>query len=1515
MENTEASLERFHPLVRDWFLERVGTPTGAQAQAWRLIAEGRHTLVSAPTGSGKTLTAFLWALNRLIEGEMETGRTRVLYVSPLKALNNDIHRNLKTPLRELSEYFAAAVQPFPEIRAATRSGDTDSSARRRMIHSPPEILITTPESFHLLLSSRSGRGILSTVETVILDEIHAAAGTKRGVLLIAAVERLARLAGEFQRIALSATAKPLDTIAQFVGGYQQTGGLREPRYEPREVAVAASEEQKRYDISVRAPQKENGADGYADDDFWEPYIHEFRKIIERNRSTLFFANSRRLCERIVSKLNEGAEEPVAYSHHGSLSRETREAVEARLKSGRLKAIVATSSLEMGIDIGALDETALIQSPHSISSAVQRIGRASHQVGQTSRASFFPTHGRDFIGAAVLARAAMEGAVEDTRPILCPLDILAQIIVSMTAMETWDIDALYHFLRTAHSYRRLEREPFDAVLNMLAGRYEETRIRELKPRVTIDRLQNSVSARPGAVQTLYMSGGAIPDRGYFHLRHIDTGARIGELDEEYVWEREVGSVFTLGAQSWKIERITNNDVLVSPSAGRSDDMPFWRSEKVNRDFHFSERIGRFLESAEERLSAAENALKEDGGNESADEAFPAELQAEYAMEPEAAEALAELLRRQRAAAGKLPSRRHLLVERVEAGVQGMPIEQTILHTLWGSRVNRPFALALEAAFEDAIGQRVETYAENDSVVLLSPFKMEAAELLSLVSAETAEELLRKRLEGSGFFGARFRECAGRALLVTRARIGQRMPLWMTRLRSKKLMESVKKYPDFPILLEAWRACLRDEFDMEALKLLLRELESGEIEWTEARTANGSPFAQTSAWRQISDHYMYAGDDPTGASSSNLRGDLLALVAFTPGLRPGAPRETIALLEEKLQRTAPGYAPDSARALADWAVDRGMIPLEEWRTLLSRIREETDIDADLLVAEAAERLARIRRLVVPLEQAEALSAALYPDAKEPLLPIADGLPPPEPPGLPLEEDPDNALVTALGNWAQFYGPFTESFARETLGAGRRRLHAALQTLLDDDALIAGQLVAGESERFLCDAQNFETLLRMARAAAVPSFEPLPFERIALFLAQTQGLTEPSSGDAGLFRAVRQLFAYPARADMWESEIFPARVTDYQPALLDALAQEQEDGLRWIGFEGRRAAFAYEDEIDLAQPDAAQPPASSNASDSPDDSSKSSAEAWFQDPRAKYSFSGLMMNSGLGLSDFTEALWSAVWSGRVAADTFAALRKGAESRFSVPGNAASKLQTGASGRFSLRRGGRSARTRVSPHPPGNWRLLPPPQPEIDLVAAEERRKERVRALLDRYGILFRELLKRELPHFQWAELFRTLRIMELSGEVLSGVFFHGIPGLQFISKPAFAALKAPMADDAVYWMSAADPASLCGLQLEAAKGMLPRRTADAHLSYRGSELALASRRQGKTLEIRVPPDDARLPLYFAPLKHLLTRRSRPLPRIHVEEINGAPARESPYVEPMRACFDVSVEYESVALHRRYG
>jgi ATP-dependent Lhr-like helicase len=1467
----------FHPLVERWFDQRVGMPTDLQKQAWPFIAKGENVLISAPTGSGKTLAAFLWAIDRLITGKWPLGKISVLYVSPLKALNNDIQRNLLTPLHELERIFEEEKEPFPYIRILTRSGDTSPSDRRRMQRHPPEILITTPESLNLLLSSPISRNILTSIDTVILDEIHAVVGTKRGTHLITAVDRIVPLSGEFQRIALSATIEPLETVAEFLGGLRSEGNFH---YLPRPVRILKSSARKEYRIRIQYP--EATPDG--GDSFWLPFVDEMKAIIARNRSTLVFANSRRLCEKITHLINLDEENPVAYAHHGSLSREIRAEVEQRLKAGELRAIVATNSLELGIDIGALDEVVLLQSPPTLSSAIQRIGRAGHKVGEISRATILPTHPHDFVQAAVLASGVMTHDIEKTKPVESPLDVLAQIIVSMTGTETWDIDRLFEQLRASYPYRNLSREQFDLVLNMLGGRFAATRLRELDPRISIDRMDNTVRARKGAIQSLYSSGGTIPDRGYFHLRHNQNNARIGELDEEFVWEAKIGLVFTLGTQSWKIERITHNDVFVMPADPRKSVPPFWKAEQNLRDFHFSRRMADFLETADARLEEPD---------------FEDSLSHSFFMEKPAADRLIQFLRRQKEATGRpLPHRHHLLVEFVTAGPGGYPGTQVVLHTLWGGRVNRPYAMALEAAWESRFGHRIEIFSSNDCILLQLPHDAGSEEILSLVTAANVQRLLKNRLEGSGFFGARFRESAGRALLLTRRKINERMPLWLSRLRSRKLLDSVLPYEDFPILLEAWRTCLRDEFDLEALLRALSELESGAIRRTEARTTHPSPMASDVTWPQIN-QYMYEDDRMRSGKSSKLRPNLIRDAVFSPELRPAVSVELVRAFELKRCRLAEGYAPDTPQDLLDWVKERVLIPVSEWKSLLAAIGRDHLIDPESIVSPLARKLVRIlptsaaEPLIASLETAPDIFHAFYQEEGAAVETLAS---PSEILHQPLEkaENQDELFGSLLFNWLGFFGPTTPFLVRKTLGLDGSRLDAALEDLADSERVIGGRLIKESEEDYICDAENFETLLRIARAEARPSFEPLPIERLQLFLALYQGLTQGKTGMDGLFLRMEQLSCYYAPAAAWETEIFPSRLKPYDPAWLDAVLQTSD--LAWVGKGNHRTCFVFKDDLDLLK---------GNGEKSADDLGP---EGLFPDPRAKYDFPALLHLSGSKPSALSERLWTEVWKGRITNDTFMALRRGIETGFRI-NDSSFERQRGRHG------GGRSnfSRWKASLPIPGNWHRIVGLEQIENPIDREERNKDRARLLLDRYGILFRELLRNELPAFRWSAIFRALRLMELSGELLTGYFFHGIPGPQFMSHEAFRGLQGSLNEEVVYWISATDPASLCGMALESLQGKLPRRVAGTHLVYRGSVVVLVSRKSGKKLSFHVPPDDPSIPACLEFVRVMMNRDFQPLRRISIETINERPAGTSPYLSVLRTVFDVSVDHRKVTLYSR--
>jgi ATP-dependent helicase Lhr and Lhr-like helicase len=1483
------ALDGFHPIIRSWFSERLGAPTEVQLRTWAEVMQGRHVLVTAPTGSGKTLAAFLWAINQLLTGAWPRGATRVLYISPLRALNNDVQRNLLTPLEQLRELFTRSKVPFPEIQVQTRSGDTPGNERRRMLRNPPEILITTPESLNILLASKGSRHLLTGITTVILDEIHAVAGSKRGTHLITALERLVPLSGEFQRIALSATVRPLETVAQFVGGLTERNGA----YRWRPVALVRGEATKKFSLLISAPETGETA---APEELWPALARRFCQIIGEHNSTLFFANSRRTTEKVTRLINEEAGEELAYSHHGSLSRKIRLAVEERLKRGDLKAIVATNSLELGIDIGRLDSVVLIQTPRSISSAIQRIGRSGHGVGEVSRGLLFPTQGLDFAAAAVVARSIADGDIEELRPVEAPLDLLAQIILSMALTETWDLDELYAFLKTSYPYRNLARGQFDLVIGMLEGRYADSHIPELRPRATVDRLANTIATRPALSLLIFLEGGTIPERGYFELRRKESGAKIGELDEEFVWERRLGDTFSLGAQVWQITEITHSAVQVVPARRTQQIIPFWRAEELDRDFYYSQKIALFLEECSGKLG---------------EPGFVGWLTEGYFMDRGAAEALERYLEGQRAATGpELPHRHHLLIELYHDPDNKTEELQIILHTLWGNAVNRPFTFALSAAWEKRYGYPLQAFYNNDGIALLVPGDCDLRELLTLVAPEQLETLLRGTLEASAFFGARFRENAGRALLLPKTNFKRRMPLWVNRQRAKKLLASVLRYRDFPVLLETWRSALQDDFDLANLKSLLRDIRDGEIRVTQSYTVKPSPFAHGLIWSQTN-QYLYQDDSPDAARSSALGGDLLKELTFSAQLRPRLPGSLIRDFEAKQQRSAPGYAPETLAELVDWVKERLLIPETEWRGLLAALERDGAANPRELTAQAAGRIAWI---AIPGAR-EPLVAALE------LLPqIARGLAhePDELRVSALEEDETSkeALERSLdkiswenggkrreaaeeenpsserflGSFLCYYGPVRLSWLRETLALPEVRLREALQTLEENGLVLLDQFTEDSREPEVCDAANLESLLRLLRRSRRPVFEALELEALPLFLAAHQGLTRRGTSIDDLRARLDQLFGLPLQASAWEEEVLPARLDPYFSSWLDSLMQTSD--LIWFGCGLKRISFAFAEELDLFLGGAPREAAGDSES----------IGRLLPDPNGRYSLPAIALSSGLSAARVTTELWKLAWKGEIGNDSFASVRKGILNKF-----VRREAEGGSERHPPVRRWHREKESS------GNWYLLPREKPLSDLLVREEMNKDRVRILLERYGILFRELLLRELPALQWRALFRTLRIMELSGELLSGSFFTGIPGLQFISQEAFRALEKGLPYDAVYWMNATDPASLCGSGLEGMPERLPARLPSTHLVFRGVRLVLVSRRYGKELDLLCTPDDPQLTEYLGFFRVLLTREFNPLKRIFVEQVNGEPAATSPYAGALKE-FGFQVAYRGLELWRRY-
>jgi len=1487
-------LSVFDPMVAQWFEQEIGSLTEIQSLAWPTIASGEHVLLTAPTGSGKTMAAFLWAIHELSLGRWSTGFTRVLYVSPLKALNNDIQRNLLSPIAQLREQFDAHHRPFPQIQVLTRSGDTSQSDRRRMIRRPPEILITTPESLNLLLSSQSGLSMLGHIQTVILDEIHAILASRRGTFLMSAVERLVRLSDEFQRIALSATIAPLDRCAAFVGGFILEGGRSQPRYRQRPVRIVNTPSNKIYELAIRRPPVPEGPRD--PNTFWAAYADQIRNHVQNNQSTLIFANSRRLCEKLTYLINssdaDASNRFLAYSHHGSLSKEIRTEVEKNLKAGLLKAIVATGSLELGIDIGDLDEVMVVQSPWSVAEAVQRIGRAGHGVGQISRGTFLPSHTMDTIAAMVVARAMGREGIERVDYPRAPLDVLTQVILSMVAFEEWHPDELFNFIRCMTSYHQLSRRRFDLVIDLLQGRYQESRIRDLQSKIAYDRMDQTLRARKGAVLALYTSGGVIPDRGYYHLRHDHSGSRIGELDEEFVWEARVGQVFTLGTQNWRIRRITHSDVRVMPAAKGKPAPPFWRAENASRSFHLSRKMGEFLEIADGRLN---------------DPRWATELEQEYFMDRPSVTLLLESLAAQRKHTGcALPHRHHLVIEDTTMGAGKSAGRQIIWHTLWGGALNRPLAIALEAAWQER----------------LLPNEMRAEEITELVSAGTLEHLLHQRLAQTGLFGARFRESAARALLLPRRDLKRRMPLWLTRMKAQKLLAAVAAYPDFPVLLETWRTCLKDEFDLPNLKKMLQELENGTISHTRVRTPFPSPLARNSNWQQIN-HHMYQGDQPAPADSGRPFSDLLYEVTLSPGLRPTVDADLVQRFEKKRQRLAQGYAPDNAQELLEWTKERVMLPVAEWHGLLQAAKRDHGQNPEALIDPLKDKLVSIEtgleensELIAAREMLPRIMVAFFHDAHPaPALRLLSGqwLDLPSENGIEADSQASMASEampgTLISQWLSFYGPRSLPELAAMTGVSATRLAPMIASLADSQAIISGRLLTGGDSDTICDRQNFEILLRLARSEAKPSFTAIEIRFLPLFVARHQGI---GIADSKLSQCLNQLLCWYAPAALWETEILPARAKDYQYQWLDTFLQN--DDLQWIGGPGQKIAFCYEDELDLM----ALPPTPDTkiSRDKNNHGAPSAAIDLFPHDHGRFPFVVLQHENALDSTTLNDRLWQGVWQGQVANDSFAALRQGLDNGFKP--TALQKQKSNHSPLRPVSRRSRHKRGRRYPNTQphiGNWMRIAYPEPMDNLLDREELVKERVRLLLERYGILFREMLSRELAMFRWASVFRALRLMELSGEVLAGYFFTDIPGLQFVSPRSFRKLKHPLDEDLIFWLNATDPASLCGLGIDALKTKLPKRLPGVHMVFHGSDLVMVSHQQAKRLEIKVAADHPRLEAYFGFLNHLLCRSIMPLRSITIETINDQPAPEQTgYIAVLQRLFETSVDFKSIVLFRKY-
>jgi ATP-dependent helicase Lhr and Lhr-like helicase len=1491
MAATGGALDGFSPATRDWFTGAFAAPTAAQEGAWQAIRAGEHALVVAPTGSGKTLAAFLWALDRLAAEPSPaepSRRCRVVYVSPMKALAVDVERNLRAPLAGIRHASVRLGVPEPQIAVGVRSGDTPAAERRAFPRTPPDVLITTPESLFLLLTSRA-REVLAGVETIIVDEVHAVAGTKRGAHLALSLERLDALVGRpAQRVGLSATVRPVPEVARFLGG-------------SRPVTVVQPAVDKEVDLRVVVPVPDLGELGQPTGDLtgaaagepprssiW-PHVEErVVDLIARHRSTIVFANSRRLAERLTARLNEiwaerleldqpdpgsqppaqvmaqagvsvGAPALLARAHHGSVSKEQRAEIEDDLKAGRLPAVVATSSLELGIDMGAVDLVVQVESPPSVASGLQRVGRAGHQVGAVSEGIVFPKYRGDLVQTAVVVERMRVGAIEQLQVPANPLDVLAQQIVAMTAMDEWSVDEIEDLVRRAAPYQALTRPVLEATLDMLAGRYPSEEFAELRPRVVWDRIQGTVTGRPGSQWLAVTSGGTIPDRGLYGVflagaqSSTRAGRRVGELDEEMVYESRVGDVFTLGTTSWRIEDITHDQVLVTPAPGQPGKLPFWHGDAPGRPAELGRAVGAFVREvgalsagqARERVAAA-------------------------GLDEWATDNLLAYFDEQRQATGHLPDDRTIVVERFRDEIGDWRV---VVHSPYGAPVHAPWALAIAARLRERFGVDVQAMHADDGIVLRLP-DLEVEDVpggsldvgdLVLMDPETVEDLVTNEVGGSALFASRFRECAARALLLPRRRPDRRQPLWQQRQRAAQLLQVASRYASFPIVLETVRECLQDVYDVPGLVALQRDLAARRVRLVEVETSTPSPFARSLLFGYVA-AFLYEGDSPLAerraaalALDPTLLGELLGR-GEGASLRDLLDPEAVSRTEAELQRLAPERAARDAEGVADLVRAMGPIATGEIA------RRTTDPGATphwLAELEGNRRLIRVR------VGGEERWAAVE-DAGR----LRDALGTPLPVGIPeafLAPEPD-PLGDLAARYARSHGPFTAHALAAWLGLGIAVVSETLRRLVAAGRLVEGELrplgstvdgspgdgegrgaphEAAHGGLDYCDAQVLRTLRRRSLAALRAEVEPVPAIELARFLPRWQGVGGRLRGSEGVLRTVEQLAGAVVPASALETLVLPSRIESYQPAVLDELMSAGE--VLWSGHgslpgdDGWVALhLADTAPLTLAEPGELEVAAVHDALVA----TLSSGGAFFFRALAAAVVDAVGPTSD---QEVATALWDLAWSGRVTGDTLTPLRGrlggGRTTHRSRPTRPARGRYAGSRARLGSYPPTAARTGSATAGPPavaGRWALLPPaePDPTVRAHAVAE-------VLLDRYGVVTRGAVAAERVPGGYAAVYKVLAAAEEAGRVRRGYFVEGLGAAQFASAGAVDRLRAEQPDVRTVVLAAADPANPYGAALpwpdrpgETPGAHRPGRKAGALVVLVGGELVLYVERGGRTL-----------------------------------------------------------------------
>jgi ATP-dependent Lhr-like helicase len=1367
----------FHTAVAEWFRHSFAGPTPPQAQGWPPIAQGQSTLILAPTGSGKTLTAFLWCINRLMfESVPERNRRcRVLYVSPLKALAVDIERNLRAPLAGIANRASARGDAHHVPTISVRTGDTPATERARFQRHPSDILITTPESLYLLLTSNA-RDALRSVDTVIIDEIHALVPTKRGAHLSLSLERLEAIrahgAAPLQRIGLSATQRPLDEVARFLGGAPAAAAL------DRSVTIVGTSQKKRLDLTIEVPVEDMARIGQVEDlpsgpaaqgpvrtTIWTAIHPRLLELIKAHRSTLIFVNSRRIAERLASALNELAGETLVRAHHGSVARPQRIEVEDRLKAGLIRGLVATSSLELGIDMGAIDLVIQIEAPPSVASGMQRIGRSGHTIGEASRGVIVPKFRGDLVACAAVTRAMHDAQIESTRYPRNPLDVLAQQIVAMVSMDQWTLDALFEAVRRAAPFAELGRGTFEGVLDMLSGRYPSDDFADLRPRLTWDRLNNVVTAREGARRIAITNGGTIPDRGLYGVflagQH-GPGARVGELDEEMVFESRVGETFLLGASSWRIEQITHDRVLVSPAPGEPGKMPFWKADTIGRPLELGRAVGELVRTLVAMPPAA--AVQR--------------LVRHHDLDVQAAENLLRYLADQMTAAGVVPDDRTVLIERCRDELGDWRV---CVLSPFGSRIHAPWAMAVVERARAETGLDVETMWTDDGFVVRFPETDEPPDPRLMVPAsDEVESLVLSQLGGTAMFAAKFREAAGRALLLPKRRPGGRSPLWQLRKRSADLLAVASRFGSFPIVLEAYRECLRDVFDMPALVETLGRMERREIRVATVDSTVASPFAAALLFGYVA-NYLYDGDAPLAerrAQALSIDQAQLRELLGEIELRDLLDADAIADVEAELQQLHEDRRTRTVDGIHDLLLRLGDLAVEE-------IDARAHIDGQRATAE----LTRTRRTIAVTLAGQARIIPVEYASR-----YRDGLGVPLPQGLPetLLEPAPHAALDLVRRFARTHAPFTAGEFASRYGLGQSTAEALLKELAASGRLLGGDFRPGGTGREWCDPDVLQTIRRRSLAKLRHQVEPVEPAVLGRLITHWQGVVRRRAGLDALLDAIEGLQGAPLIASILETEILPARVEGYQPSDLDALTTAGEvvwSGLEPLGEHDGRLALYLTDHVARLrrEPTLGELP------------ERERAIVEHLERNGASFFATLHDAAGGGYpGDTVDAIWTLVWAGAITNDSLHAVRA-----FTQPPERKNRKPRSRTTHRTFR-----SRRMAPATAEGRWSLMT--ARSAVKVSATESATALAQQLLARYGVLTREVATAENIAGGFSAVYDVLKALEDAGRIRRGYFASDVGATQFALPAALDLLRSlrELPDEPeVVVLAATDPANPFG------------------------------------------------------------------------------------------------------------